>query len=249
MLPWNLGASSLRLKRTPVLVGVLLVVATTGLAQMRTMPDVATSEEDKAWLKVNGLDAASLSAFLREFPKGVYSQEAEVYLALNKKLADFMGGRIHSQDVITNAQLGGAWSSWKGRHFANVTAAETGGLFIEQTERDTSIGIFRVVGGGATPNGMYMQSNNTFLSCTKKVYLGTIPGHDFSLRQGPFWPGNDGSIVGINTGGVKASYFDLTFETNTDDTLVLGVVGKIGLVHLGGAGKVTLADGKVLTFK
>lgn len=234
-VPWRAGV-----------LGVLIASAVSFAQIAPPTPSVQSSDEDKAWATVNGLSAESLNGFLKEFPKGTHSREAAGYLLWDKKLAEIIAGKVRTQDVITNAQFGESWPSWKKAD--PHTTAQTGGLFLEQTDKETSVGIFRVVGGGATPNEMYMRYTNTFLSCTEKVYLGKVPGHNFSLQQGPFWPPGDGSIVGIRTSGVKASYFDLTFETS-DDPLIFGVVGSIGLVHLGGAGKVTLADGKVIVFK
>jgi hypothetical protein len=63
-------------------------------------------------------------------------------------------------------------------------------------------------------------------------------------------PTGDGSILAVQTAGLKYSYInDIVFESGKDETLYFGVVSGKGLVHLHGKGKVTMPDKKETVLK
>ncbi len=191
----------------------------TALAQAETK---TRTLEDTAWSKVDALKKASLERYLKEFPKGTHSDEATRYLAMHKKMSDVKEGKAKLTSGITEEQLGSTWKAWKKQY----PYVESCGVFVKKTDSGTTMGTFDPVGGGATPSGMAFDEN-----------------------QNPMLPTGDGSIVGMKTGGIKMHYLGLVFETPDEQAMIFGVVENVGLVHLGGVGKVTLADGKVIEFK
>lgn len=139
------------------------------------------------------MERASLQQFLKEFPKSSHSEEATRYVAMHQTMSDIKEGKRKLTSGITNEQLGPTWQSWKRRY----PYVESSGIFIERTDTGTTMGIFRPLGGGATPSGMAFDENQT-----------------------PMLPTGTGSIVGIKTGGIKMHYLGLVFETVDEQALI-----------------------------
>lgn len=66
----------------------------------------------------------------------------------------------------------------------------------------------------------------------------------------PITPTGDGSILALKTYGLKFAYINnIVFQSGSgkDDIIYFGVIYGLGLVHLQGAGKVILPEGKEIT--
>lgn len=74
-----------------------------------------TKAEEEAWQKVQCMDAQSLQAFLAAFPDGVKASDAELYLALYKRIDEIREKREKPSLVIPFEELGERWQDWKKR--------------------------------------------------------------------------------------------------------------------------------------
>jgi hypothetical protein len=97
----------------------------------------AAAEED-AWQKVQCADAQSLQTFLAAFPAGAEAGDANLYLALNRRMDEIRTKREKPALIIPFEKLGERWQDWKQR------LPDKGGIgyFVTQD----SMGIFSLPG-------------------------------------------------------------------------------------------------------
>ena len=193
----------------------------------------ATSEEkqktpeQKAWEDVNSLNKKSLQDFLKNFPDGELTKEARAAIELQDKITGIREGKARDAFTISFDVLGEKWKAWQKRRPEKGVV----GYFAEKGDGMSTIGIFtpKPFSGGKTPG-------RGILSFDERGILVS--------------PTGDGSIVAIRTDGLKLEWFSgLVFETPTEEPIYFAVIEGKGLIHLKGAGKVTLPDGKTTDIK
>jgi hypothetical protein len=212
--------------------------ATTRPPQTATIGQQSDKEspENKAWASVNGIDVKSVEAFLAAYPSATHAQEARVSIALHQRISEIRKADTKALVVIPFEILGKPWNNWKD------PKAEKGILVIwcKENEKGADLGIRY---GGALG--------------TKAVGFDAV-----GLVRAPM---ADGSILGFDTGGSKAQLagsalgfsvvFDnvapttVAFQSAPGEVLYFVVVHGVGLVHLHGAGKAFMRDGKVIDLK
>ncbi len=185
------------------------------------------SPDLQAWKLVDSLDAQSLQSFLKQFPQGERSGHAKEALALLGRFAAIRQGGQTEAVLVPSEDLGQTWKDWQKK------CPDTGviGYFIRKGDKADTLGWFTPgpFSGGKTP--------------ARKSY-------SFDNRGVLTGPTGDGSIIAFRTGGLRFELSEgIAFETPGTDPVYFGVWEGRGLVHLGGAGRVTLPNGKSLELK
>jgi hypothetical protein len=187
--------------------------------------DEEKTPEAKAWEKVDSLNKQSLQDFLKQFPDGKYAQEAKLGISLQDKFAAIRDKKSKPAATITFDALGQRWQSWTKRNPDKGVI----GYFAKKGEKFTSLGWFSPLTGGSTPGGNSVSFDGSGVMVS---------------------PTGDGSIIGFRTDGLKYEWLGgVVFQGSGDDPMFFGVLGGTGLVHLSGAGKITLPDGKTVDVK
>ncbi len=187
--------------------------------------DKPKTPEQQAWEKVDSLSKQSVQDFLKEFPVGELAKQAKIAVELQDKLASIKGGKTKGAFTISFAVLGERWKDWQQRNPDKGIV----GHFVKKGEKFNTLGLF-------TPDPLSGGKTDVTFS--------------FDARGIPTSPTGDGSIIAFRTGGIKFELFKgLVFETPADEPIYFAVISGKGLVHLKGAGKVTLPDGKATGLK
>jgi hypothetical protein len=185
------------------------------------------SPDRQAWNQVNSLDVQSLRSFLKKFPQGERTGHAKEALALLERFATIRQGRQTDAVLVSAEELGQTWKDW--HKMCPDTAVI--GYFIRKGDKTETLGWFNPgpFSGGKT--------------LARKSY-------SFDKRGVLTSPTGDGSIIAFRTGGLRFElYGGMAFETPGNDPVYFGVWEDRGIVHLGGAGRVTLPDGKSVELK
>ncbi|MGB2937773.1 MAG: hypothetical protein WBD05_06200 [Phycisphaerae bacterium] len=183
--------------------------------------------EQEAWEQVDSLSKQSLQNFLKKFPDGKPAQQARTAIELQDKVTTIKEGKSKDDFAISLDVLGERWKAWQKR----------------MPEKGV-VGYFTKKGEGISTLGWF---------CPDPLSGGKTPGRgtcSFDERGILVSPTGDGSIVAFSTDGLKFELVSgLVFETATEEPIYFGVIEGKGLVHLKGAGKVTLPDGKIIDLK
>jgi hypothetical protein len=176
------------------------------------------------WQKVDSLNRASLQAFLKQFPSGTHAQYGKLALELQNQFAAIRTGKSQPQVLIPLPMLGDRWKNWQQR----------------RPEKS-------VAGYGANQSGVL------YLMFDRALHGGATPGTDsisFDGGGAPASPTGDGSIIAFQTNGARYEYLKgVVITTTGKGTMYFGVWAGKGLVHLKGAGSITLPDGKKVDLK
>ena len=178
--------------------------------------------EQQAWEEVDSFNEQSVEEFLQGFPSGELAKQANMALELQRKMMEIRSGKSKSEFVIPFSVLGEQWENWQKRNPDKGVV----GYFAKKGEKYNSLGWFLPdpLSGGKTGGSKTISFDSRGLLTS---------------------PTGDGSIVAFRTGGLQFELFKgLIFKTPGDEPMYFGVVGGNGLVHLSGAGMVTLPDGK-----
>ena len=208
----------------PILCLLIVGVAQAGWAAEGDKPK---TPEQQAWEQVDSLNKESLHDFLQKFPAGDLAEHARVAVELQDKLTGIKAGKEKSVTTISFASLGDTWTGWQKRNPDKGVI----GYFTSKGEKYNELGWFKPepLSGGKTSG-----SNSV----------------SFDARGLMVSPTGTDSIIAFRTGGLKFELFKgILFETPGDEPFYFGVIEGRGLVHLKGAGKVALADGKVIEVK
>ncbi|HOS97028.1 MAG TPA: hypothetical protein PLR71_00215 [Deltaproteobacteria bacterium] len=189
--------------------------------------DTPLSPDRQAWKQVNSLDVQSLQSFVKQFPQGEQTGHAKEALALLERFSAIRQGRQTETVLVSAEELGQTWKDW------HKMCPDTGviGYFVRKGDRSDTLGWFTPgpFSGGKTP---------------------ARQSYSFDKRGVLTSPTGDGSIIAFRTGGLRFElYGGLAFETPGSDPVYFGVWKDRGLVHLGGAGRVTLPNGKSVELK
>jgi len=183
--------------------------------------------EQKAWEGVDSLDGESLRQLLQQFPDGDRAGDAKVALELQRTMSSIRAGKSKDRIAISLEVLGQRWKRWQKRNPDKGVV----GYLAQKGPQFNSLGWFSPapLSGGKTPG------RNTFSFDEYGVLTA---------------PTGDGSVVAFRTTGLKLELFQgIVFETPGADPMYFGVIEGKGLVHLRGAGKVTLPDGTTVELK
>jgi len=207
---------------------VCCLVAVSAVANTRAADtEKPKTPEQKAWEEVDSLNKESLQGFLKTFPDGKIAQQAKTAIELQDKVAAIKTGKSKPDFTISLDVLGSRWTAWQKR----MPEKGVVGYFTKKGEGMSTLGWFspEPLSGGKTPG------------------RGTC---SFDERGILVSPTGDGSIVAFSTDGLKFELFaGLVFETPTEEPIYFAVMDGKGLVHIKGAGKVTLPDGKTTDLK
>lgn len=175
--------------------------------------------EQKAWEGVDSLNKESLQDFFKQFPDGELTKRAKVALELQDRFDSIKKGDSKAGFTISKNVLGKDWEIWQ--EFNPKTGV--GGYSLDNKGRLGGL-LPDPLGGGKTYSGARI--------------------HEFH-RLWALMPAGDGSIIAFRTGGLKMELFKgIFFETPGNEPIYFGVIAGKGWVHLRGAGKVTLPNGK-----
>lgn len=207
-----------------VIIGFMCCVAVIGIAATSWAADQEKPKtpEESTWEEVNSLDKQSLQDFLKRFPDGELAKQAKVAKELQDRFSEIKEGKTKRFFRISLDQLSDTWKGWQKRNPSKGVI----GYYTKKGEKYNTLGWFKPgpLSGGKTPG------------------LNTI---SFDSRGLMTSPTGEGSIIAFRTGGLKFQLFnDIVFQTPGDEPIYFGVLEGKGLVHLKGAGKVTLPDGK-----
>jgi hypothetical protein len=184
--------------------------------------------EAKAWEQVDSLNKQSLQDFVKKFPDGKYAQEAKLGCRLQDKFAAIRAKKSKPAATIPFDVLGQRWQSWTKEYPKRGVV----GYFAKKDKKDeklTNLGFFSPLTGGSTPGGNSVSFDGTGVMVS---------------------PTGDGSIIGFETDGLKYEWLGgVVFQGSGDEPMFFGVLEGTGLVHLSGAGKITVPDGKTFEFK
>ncbi|HVN72531.1 MAG TPA: hypothetical protein VMU10_10975 [Desulfomonilia bacterium] len=183
--------------------------------------DAAKSPEKKAWKEVDSLNKKSIQAFIRNYPDADLAKDARVALELQDKFTSIREGKSKDDFTIPSAMLGEKWKAWQKKD----SNKDVIGYFARQKNNFTTQGWFTPapLSGGKT-------GKRKILSFDERGILVS--------------PTGDGSIIAFRTGGLKFELLNkIVFETPGNDPIYFGVLKGKGLIHLKGAGKITLPDG------
>jgi hypothetical protein len=183
--------------------------------------------EQKAWEEVDSLNKQSLQDFLKSFPEGILAQQAQTAIELQDKLTVLKERKSDTSFTIPLDILGERWKAGQKR----IPGKGVIGYFTKTSEGISKLGWFppKPLSGGKTPH------QDTYSFDERGILLS---------------PTGNGSIIAFRTHGLKFELLKgLVFETPGDEPMYFGVIEGKGLVHLKGAGKVTLPDGKAINLR
>jgi len=198
--------------RTILRIGLSAVVVT-GLLLFGHSPCAAGEDnaEEAAYRATDYFSVESLQSFLNRFPNGRYADNADLGLALLKRLALIKGGKVKPALVIPFEVLGPRWEGWKKR----VPERGCVGYFLHRVEGGWTMGFFAPIG---FPKSVSFDEYATLCSAT-----------------------GDGSIVGFQTEGREFEYLNgIVMRCSANNIMYFAVVGDLGLVYLHGQGDVRL---------
>ena len=192
-------------------VAVLVAIQSGGSAPTpnTSPPEHDTPAEEIEWRQVDGLDPASLEAFLERFPMGQHAQKAQLFLSFHRKIEALQNQREKPEFVIPFSEFGERWKSWQSRRPERSTL----GIFAKQNATGASLGFFSPLGG------------------TNRL--------SFDELGNPVAPTGDGSVIAFRTNGFLFSWVDsIALQTPGDEPLYFAVIRNLGLAYLHGRGTV-----------
>lgn len=144
----------------------------------------ASNANTITWEKVDGLDAGSLSKFIKLNPDSKHVPDAKLFLGFQEKMTAYKAGKMSPAYIIPFSALGDRWKSWLKRNPNKGSL----GLFVKKQGNGASMGMFKVV------PGKFIVS--------------------FDSHGTPAAPTGDGSLIAFKTDGLKFEWVNgLTFQT------------------------------------
>jgi hypothetical protein len=208
--------------------------------------------KDAAWAKLNALDLDSIEAYLRSSGQPSANRSKAIgYYMMQLRIADVRQNAYPGEEFIGDSLLGKAWADDTDKEVA------AGGLWLSPDL--SSNGVLGLLEGGATHRATIYGNTNLGMGDgmgDAHLSLSDLVGPEWKQLAASgkplkfsVWPHTgDGSVMGYDTGGHDVATYDWIVRSS-NGPLVFGVVKKVGIVHLAGAGSLKLATGKVFEFK
>lgn len=181
------------------------------------------SPEETAWNQTDKVADESLQSYISKYPEGAHVKAAKDFLALSKRLQDIAAGTIKPSVVIPFDALGKQWK---------VAGQKEGIAFsYNRTEKKGAM------------VGAFWRTPSLDYEGIRSGATGSFSDQYFS-RWPEAAPTGNGSIVAFDTQGDECPLKTSPIIVSDKGNIVyFGVTEKIGLVHLGGKGKVIFPDG------
>ncbi len=224
---------------------------TSGVTQGPEKP-LKSAVKDASWVKLNALDLDSIKVYLRSSGQPSANRTKAIgYYLMQLRMADVRRNAFPSEEFIGDGLLGKAWADDTDKEVA------AGGLWLSPDL--SSNGVLGLLEGGATHRTTIYGNTNLGMGDgmgDAHLSLSDLVGPEWKQLAASgkplkfsVWPHTgDGSVMGYDTGGHDIATYDWIVRSG-NGPLVFGVVKKVGIVHLAGAGSLKLATGKVFEFK
>ncbi len=179
---------------------------------------IPSAAETKAWEQIKCLDVASLETLLAEFPDGSHAYDAELFIALSRKIEVIQAGQEKPEFVIGFPQLGSRWQAWE----RDSPGTGLMGYTLSRNSQGVALGISFLLPGCAISfdmSGMPMTST-----------------------------GDGSIVTFMTNGLEFEYLNSIVIQSSEQETLFFGVIDGLGLVYLHGNGKVVMPNGTEAEF-